>query len=331
LAGKGIFPLSNGGRVFAGQRDETFYIDLGAVFDTLNLRGSPILSTEADANDNANPFGNDTFSGFNINTIAIEVPISELTDKPDAVIGMYASTSRQKVTLRTEPEGKDDDDDDDELIRGKGKFVQVARMANPLVNELIIGTVDKDRWNATDPKDERQFLDFYLNSRLATAINIVFSTGFTTTNRTDLVNALLKYPSQPQTGTCTKKNPCSELLRLPLGVTPTQPGDQKRLTILAHNAAGMSTPDPAGWPNGRRPNDDVTDLALRVVAGILLPMPPNPAVPFLGDGVNFNIGALGTNITTNGIYEVFPFLPTPHDGRDRRHIDCGELGANPCN
>ena len=93
----------------------------------------------------------------------------------------------------------------------------------------------------------------------------------------------------------------------------------------------MSTPDPAGWPNGRRPNDDVTDLALRVVAGILLPMPPNPAVPFLGDGVNFNIGELGTNITTNGIYEVFPFLPTPHDGRDRRHIDCGELGANPCN
>src|SRR5207247_6817245 len=137
LAGKGIFPLSNGGRVFAGQRDETFYIDLGAVFDTLNLRGSPILSTEADANDNANPFGNDTFSGFNINTIAIEVPISELTDKPDAVIGMYASTSRQKVTLRTESEGKDDDDDDDELIRGNGKFVQVARMANPLVNELI--------------------------------------------------------------------------------------------------------------------------------------------------------------------------------------------------
>ncbi len=332
LAGKGIFPLSNGGRVFAGQRDETFYIDLGAVFDTLNLRASPILTGAADANDNANPFGNDTFSGFNINTIAIEVPISELTDKPDAVIGMYASTSRQKVTLRTEPEGKDDDDDDDdELIRGKGKFVQVARMANPLVNELIIGTVDKDRWNATDPKDERQFLDFYLNSRLATAINIVFGTGFTTTNRTDLVNALLKYPSQPQTGTCTKKNPCSELLRLPLGVTPTQPGDQKRLTILAHNAAGMSTPDPAGWPNGRRPNDDVTDLALRVVAGILLPMPPNPAVPFLGDGVNFNIGALGTNITTNGIYEVFPFLPTPHDGRDRRHIDCGELGANPCN
>ncbi|MGH7235846.1 MAG: DUF4331 domain-containing protein [Nitrospiraceae bacterium] len=327
LAVQGIYPLSNGGWVFAGQRDETFYIDLGAVFDTLNLRGSPILTTAADANDNANPFGNDAFSGFNINTIAIAVPISELTDNPNAVIGMYASTSRQKITRRTEPKGdRDDDDDDDDLTRGSGKFIQVARMANPLVNELIIGTVDKDRWNATDPKDEKQFLDYYLNSRLATAINIVFGTTFPTMNRTDLVNALLKYPSQSQTGTCTKNNRCSELLRLPFGVTPTQPDDQKRLTILAHNAAGMSTPDPAGWPNGRRPNDDVTDLALRVVAGALL-----GPVPSLGDGVNFNIGAPGTNITGNGIYEVFPFLPTPYDGRDRRHIDCGEAGANPCN
>jgi hypothetical protein len=89
------------------------------------------------------------------------------------------------------------------------------------------------------------------------------------------------------------------------------------LTILAHDAGGTSTPDPAGWPNGRRPNDDVTDIALRAVAGVLI----NPATPMLGDGVNFNIGAVGTNVTSNGISTVFPFLPTPHDGRDRRHID----------
>lgn len=94
-----------------------------------------------------------------------------------------------------------------------------------------------------------------------------------------------------------------------------------RLTILAHDAAGNPTPDPAGWPNGWRPNDDVIDIALRAVAGVLI----NPtATPLLGDGVNFNIGASGPNITANGIATIFPFLPTPHDGRDRRHIDPSE-------
>lgn len=311
LAAQGIYALGNGARVFAGQRDETFYIDLGATFDTLNLRRTPpILTPAEDANDAANPFGVDTFSGFNVNTIAIEIPRSALTSNPNAVIGMYASTSRQKVRVLREDKGKDQ--------VNSGPLVQVARMGNPLVNELIIGTPVKDEWNATDPENEARFLDFYLNSRLATAMNIVFGTSFPTTNRTDLVNVLLKYPSQPQTGTCTSASRCSELLRLNLAVPPTAPAAQKRLTVLAG--------DPAGWPNGRRPNDDVTDIALRVVAGALL-FP----VPALGDGVNFNIGAVGSNLTGNGISTMFPFLPTPHDGRNRRHIDCGEPLGNACN
>jgi hypothetical protein len=295
LAAKGVYDLANGGKVFAGQRDETFYIDLGATFDTLNFRSAaPILSATQDGDDTTNPFGNDMFSGFNVNSIALEVPIAAITDNPNAVIGMYASTSR------------------------KGK--QVARMGNPLVNELIIGTGQKDRWNATDPKDERQFLDFYLNPRLATIINLAFGTTFPTANRTDLVNSLLKYPSQPQTGDCSKRSPCSELLRLDLSKTPTPPAAQKRLGGLAGDAAG--------FPNGRRPNDDVTDVALRVVAGVLIPA---ASVPALGDGVNFNVGAPGGNLTANGIYLPFPYLPTPHDGRNRQHIDCDEAGANPCN
>ena len=199
-------------------------------------------------------------------------------------------------------------------------------MANPLVNELIIGTNRKDEWNSTDPSDEARFLDFYLNSRLAIAINLRFGTTIPTTGRTDLVNALLKYPSQPQTGTCGTSD-CAELLRLNLSVPPTPPESQKRLSVLAG--------DPAGWPNGRRPNDDVTDIALRVVAGKLRGDPNGDLL--LGDGVNFNIGFVGTNVTANGIYKVFPYLPTPHDGRNRRHIDCGEPAANnqpaanPCN
>ena len=305
LAANGIYPLANGGKVFVGQRDESFYIDLGATFDTLNLRRTPpILSAAEDANDFGNPFGNDTISGFNISTIAIEVPITSVTGNVNSVIGGYVSTARQKVSV--------DRNSPSQATIDAGSWAQVSRMANPLVNELVIGTNRKDEWNATEPSDEARFLDFYLNSRLATAINIRFGTSFPTTGRTDLVNALLKYPSQPQTGTC-RRNDCAELLRLNLAVPPTPPASQKRLGVLAG--------DNAGWPNGRRPNDDVTDVALRLVAGFLL----NPAgTPRLGDGVNFNIGAPGTNVTANGIYTVFPYLPSPHDGRNRRHIDCGE-------
>jgi hypothetical protein len=318
LAAQGIYHLGNGGRVFAGQRDETFYIDLGATFDTVNLRRSPPLLTAAeDSIDSTNPFGNDALSGFNVSTIAIEVPISSITDNPNAVIGVYASTSRQKFKELN----------DDGMIESSGPWVQVSRMGNPLVNELIIGTAQKDLWNATEPNKERQFIDFYLNSRLAKALNIRYNLpaaglGIPETGRTDLVNALLKYSTQPQTGTCSPVSPCSELLRLNLAVAPTPPYLQKRLSILAG--------DNAGWPNGRRPNDDVTDIALRVVAGrLIVPTPPSGGL-LLGDGVNFNIGAPGTNTTANGIYNVFPFLPTPHDGRDRRHIDCNEALANPC-
>jgi len=318
LADDGIFALSNGGRVFAGQRDETFYIDVGATFDTLNFRrGPPILTDVEDANDAANPFGNDTFSGFNVNTIALEVPISELKlSRGNTFIGLYASTSRRRVGI-----GNDH-------IRAQDKLVQIARMGNPLVNESIIGTGRKDLWNATDPKREKRFEDFYLNPRLVALINLAFGTSFPTTNRTDLVDALLKYTGEGTSCTGGAKR-CSELLRLDTSVAPTLPESQKRLGRLAHDAAGNPKPDPAGFPNGRRPNDDVTDIVLRVAAGILIS--PPIGVPNLGDGVNFNIGAVGTSITTNGIYTKFPFLPTPFDGRNRRHIDCGEPDANPCN
>jgi len=318
LAAKGIYNLSNGGRVLAGQRDETFYIDLGATFDTLNFRRNPpVLTAAEDADDTKNPFGVDMFSGFNVNTIAIEVPISVITSDPKAVIGAYAATSRQRQTRRTGAPLDVEVGNIDQLLHSKGRFVQVARVANPLVNEVLIGTGQKDFWNATDPADEAQFVDFYRNPRLAAVIKLAYGLKVPATPRTDLVQVLLKYPGQDPSS-CSKANPCSELLRLNLGVDPTPPANKKRLTVLAG--------DKAGWPNGRRPNDDVTDIALRVVAGALFGPVPN-----LGDGVNFNSGAPGTNVTTNGIATTFPFLPTPHDGRNRRHIDCGEPDANPCN
>jgi hypothetical protein len=148
-------------------------------------------------------------------------------------------------------------------------------------------------------------------------LNLAFGIPVPAAPRTDLVSVLLKYAGQNPAG-CSGANPCSELLRLDLGVPPRPPALQKRLTVLAHDAAGMPTPDPAGWPNGRRPNDDVTDIALRVVAGVLVPG-PTAGFPHtrLGDGVNFNSGVPGgaTNVTANGISTTFPFLPTPIAGR----------------
>jgi uncharacterized protein DUF4331 len=317
LAAQGIYTdAATGIRAFAGQRAETFYIDLGAVFDTVNLRRPvPALTEEEDANDASNPFGTNRFSGFNINSIVLEIPISHVTVDGQAsssttnpLIGMYASTSKQKVTvLRKNGQTKT-----------AGKFVQVSRLANPLVNELIIDTPTKDRWNASEPEDEAQFQEFFKAPSLATALNLIFNLDVPATPRTDLMQTFLKYPGQPLDG-LDCGSPCSELLRLDVSVPPTSAENQKRLGGLA------SPPDPAGFPNGRRPNDDVTDIATRVVGGQVF------IANRVGDGVNFLEDAPGSNLTANGIATQFPFLPTPHDGRNRRHIDCGELGANPCN
>jgi Domain of unknown function (DUF4331) len=314
LAAQGIYSdATTGIKVFAGQRAETFYIDLGAVFDTANLRRFlPLLTAAEDANDSVNPFGVNRFSGTNVDTIAIEVPISRITrdgksaeETSTPVIGMYASTARQKNKKLN----------GDGTAHLAGPWTQVSRMANPLVNELIIDTPAKDLWNSQEPEGEARFQEFYKNPSIAQALALIFNVSVTPTPRTDLMTLVLKYPGQALAGdNCG--SPCSELLRLNLKVTPTQPENQKRL--------GGFAGDPAGFPNGRRPNDDVTDIAIRVVGG------ENYIAARAGDGVNFLQGAQGSNLTPNGIYKVFPYLPTPYDGRNRRHLDCGETGANPC-
>ncbi len=297
LAAQGVNTLPNGMRVFAGQRGDPFYIDLGATFDTLNFRRNPPLLTPAeDANDDVNPFGIDMIGSFSVQTIALEVPASLLTrdragpgKTKQPKLGAYASTSRPKVTvLRT---GRADDDRDLDALRiSAGRPVQVQRLANPLINEAIIGTKDKDRWNATDPSEEEQFLDYYRNPRLALALQLVFGVPADTSGREDLVDLLLRYGPGDRN--------LSELLRLDLSVPPTPMAQQRRMTVLATPA------DPAGWPNGRRPKDDVTDIAVRVVGGA------NFIAARAGDGVNRNLSALS---------DRFPFLATPQDGRNRRH------------
>jgi len=318
--------------VFAGQRAETFYIDLGAVFDTLNLRRFlPALTGPGEDADNVNPFGVNRFSGANISTIAIEVPIARITSdrKPapttsNSVIGMYAETDRRARRDLDDSNSEESDSSADSVRLAR---FQVSRMANPLVNELILTTPFKDRWNASEPENEAQFQAFYKNPVIATELNLVFGVailpfdGSPADNRTDLMKVLLKYPGQPLNGSNCGQ-PCAELLRLDLTVPPTPPEGQSRLGSVLGS-------DPAGWPNGRRPNDDVTDIAVRVVGG------NNYIANKIGDGVNFLAGApgvVGVDITANGIAKNFPFLPTPYDGKNRRHVDCGEIGpgGNPC-
>ena len=229
---------------------------------------------------------------------------------------MYGSTARNRIRRLNDRDGDPD---------GNGRFIQVSRLGNPLVNELIINTPSKDKWNATDPEDEAKFQDFYKNPVIATALSLVYGVPVVpldnspASNRTDLMSILLKYPGQALNGS-NCGNPCSELLRLDLRVDPTAPENQQRL-------GAALTADKAGWPNGRRPNDDVTDIAIRVVGGL------NYIGAKAGDGVNFLAGApgvVGSDITANGIARNFPFLPTPYDGKNRRHVDCGEPGSNPC-
>jgi hypothetical protein len=326
LAAQGIYSGScadgttAGMRVFAGQRKETFAIDLGATFDTLNFRRAPLplLTAAEDANDAANPFGVNRFAKTNVNSIALEVPIKCLTsdhqsvNSANALIGLYASTSRNKVQVLRTKDGADG-----------AKVTQVQRLANPLVNELIINTPSKDFWNTQEPEQEAQFQNFYRAPVIATALELVFGVPVPATPRTDLMAALLKYPGQPLSGTSCG-SPCSELLRLDMGVPPRAAEDQHRLGPLAHDAAGNPTPDSAGWPNGRRPNDDVTDIVVRVVGGA------NYIAARAGDGVNAVLDAPGAgtsdgpgygsllgnhlDVTTNGIAKEFPFLPSPHDG-----------------
>jgi hypothetical protein len=269
LANQGLYNLGNGMRVFAGQRDDPFYIDLGAVFDTLNLR---------------NP-GTDMLSGFNVHTIALEIPINMLTKDgkgPDGtqfpVLGAYAATSRRSTTVLRGPNPTET----------RGAWVQVQRLANPLVNEAIIGTADKDRWNALNPVQEKLFLDYYQNLRLDTALEAVFQAD--AEPLLNMVDLLLKYKPEDKQ--------LSELLRLNLTVAPTALANQKPLTVLD------PTPDNAGWPNGRRPIDDVTDVAIKVIGG-----------------QNYLTASDAVNANDKPLPETFPFLSSPWDGLNRFHIN----------
>jgi hypothetical protein len=297
-------------RVFAGTTDDAFWIDLGGAFDTLNLRSTAgVLSPTQDAA--TFNFAADTVSGYAVNSIAIDVPVTLLTrtgavepaDSTAATIGVWATTSRPRTTVRRPPMPP----------TSSGSFAQVQRMGNPLINELLVGTGFKDRFSMDQPRNDSQFSGFFLDPLLARVLNAAFGGGvpIPTPPRSDLLPLVTYAPPIAATG--TPAGPIADLLRLNTGVPPTPLG-----STLRHRL-GLLRGDPAGFPNGRRVFDDVTDISLRVVAGVLNPafnIFPNNA---LGDGVNVNDAP---------IRPTFPFLANAPSGRNRRHIDPGEPGCS---
>jgi hypothetical protein len=252
LAQNGVFNLSGGGKVFAGQRKDAFYADIGAIFDLVAIRkGTGNMGG-----------GKDFFAGYAVHGIALQIPISQLDDR-DHVVGVWATTERPQMKIRS--------------WRSKGirhysqerEWTQVSRLGNPLINEVIIPTKLKDRWNSLSPATDAQFVQYYRTPLLAAVINQLYGLGVPETNRDDLVQVLLTgVPGLNNTGA-----KLADMLRVNLSIPPS----------ANPNRLGVFGGDVAGFPNGRRLIDDVVDIAERAVAGKLK---GHPAGDLLGDGVD---------------------------------------------
>ncbi len=284
-----VYNMGNGGKVFAGQRDEGFYIDLGAAFDTFNFRS--IGSTG----------GIDGLAGFNVNSIAIEVPIQDLTrtravpaspTASDAVIGVWATASRRTTTV-IRPDGTRSID---------GAFQQISRLGNPLVNELVIPTGLKDAFNSLSPTGDAIAAPFVLDPQLAKYLKAVFGLTIPPAPRNDLVQIFATgIPVNAVTGpnytTFLSDGTPHEYERLNVAIPPS--ANPSRLGLLGN--------DVAGFPNGRRVIDDVVDIELRAVVGGTPFTPATNIAPnnTLGDGVDHNDVPFLTR---------FPYLGTPQSG-----------------
>ena len=295
-----------GAKVFVGQRAEGFAVNLGQIFDLVNL--------DLDgATPQANPLGPqdqgaNTIASASVTTIALEVPAACLNDATDTKLGAWTTASlRQARVLNpsasfTTP------------TREGGAWTQVSRLGMPLVNEVVIGLPDKDKFNGSEPSGDAQFLDYVTNPTLPEVMEILFgAAGVQAPNnfpRADLIAAFLTgIPGVNDTATP------SEMVRLNTALPPTPAAAQNPLGAAAcidRTATGAVVDvtnvgcDPAGFPNGRRPGDDVTDIALRVAMGYLAPTgdAPSGGLPFVD----------GAYLAPTSFRTTFPYLNTPRPG-----------------
>ena len=286
--------LAGGGKTFVGPADDAFFIDLGAVFDGINIDkpGRPNIGLGNQGG------GKDDVAGYNTHSFVLQVPESEVTRDGkkvagpkggNAVVGVWATTERRRMSaLAARRSGR----------KRQGSWVQVSRLGNPLINEVIIPIGQKDKFNRTSPaNDAANFGQFALNPEPARLLNALFGLGVKETNRTDIVQALLTgVPGLTQIGS---KPAAADTLKLNLGVPPA----------ASPNRFGVLAGDVAGFPNGRRLADDITDIELRVIAGALLPADQGGKQIPLGDGVDVN---------DKPFRSTFPYVALPDSGFDSK-------------
>jgi Domain of unknown function (DUF4331) len=311
------------GQVFAGQRAEGFYVDLGGVFDLGILR--PFAADHATFGFPAlqNMPGVNSTQASNVHSLALQVPINQLTRNrsmpnsvtgADAVIGVWTSASRRKVSIT--------EHDRDDRTRS-GPYVQVSRLGNPLVNELIIALGEKDRWNALPPRDDHRFLARFTNPELAQLLPVLYPGVFpnlaaynsASPDRADLVAILLTgIPNGVVPGvtfaTYNGTGVQADQLRLNVAIPPTPAMSVKNLGLLAG--------DIGGFPNGRRVFDDVATIELRAVAGATLPLvdssfKADAAAGAVTFGLTSSPGDTTANATENYL-STFPYLGLPISG-----------------
>jgi hypothetical protein len=304
LAAAAVHQLPSGETVFAGQRNDGFFVDLGAIFDLGDIR--PIQNLHLIPSPAAPSV--DPLKTLNIHAIAIKVPIALLTRDGSvpsdpaaakAVLGIWGGASRRKVQVR---EGS--------TTRGSGPWVQVSRLGNPLFNEVIVPVGDKDRWNALDPINDAGFEKYVNQPELAKLLPVLYPGAFPnlaaySKNRADLHAILLTgIPGGivPGFQNFTGPKP-ADMLRLNVAIPPT---------TSSPNALGVVGGDLAGYPNGRRVFDDVVSIELKAVAGATIPL-VDPS--YTVDGA---VGAVSSYLTPGAdrYQATFPYLGTPHDGFD---------------
>ncbi len=296
-----IRTLKDGTKVFVGQREDPFFVDLGATFDALNIR--QLTGNQGQ--------GKDDFSGMNISSIALQLPERLVTkdgksvsgaDASNAVVGVYQSTERRRfqVAGQVSAAGKrhmGGKHKHRKHARGKrsnaNEWVQVSRLGNPLVNEVVIPLGKKDQFNRTSPdRDAELYGKYVVKPELAAVLNALFDVGAPEDDRTDIVQALLQGIPGLNQHKGVKGPPAVDTLKVNLGVPPA----------ANENRFGVIGGDTAGFPNGRRLGDDVVDIEVQVVAGFL----KGNKVP-LGDGVDQN---------DKPFLSTFPYVAAPDSGFD---------------